>query len=157
VRDHHYRAGVAWTGNLGTGTSGYRDYSRDHDVALGDKPVLPGSADRAFRGDAARYNPEELLVAALSQCHLLAYLHLCATHGVVVTAYTDEATGTMSTTPDGGGSFREVTLHPRVTVSTVSDPALALRLHADAHATCFIANSVSFPVHHEPEIVVEPS
>ncbi len=155
--NHHYAARTTWTGNRGTGTSSYRAYGRDHEVELGDKPVLLGSADPTFRGDATRYNPEELLVTALSQCHLLSYLHLCAVHEVVVTAYVDEASGTMSTTPEGGGVFRQVTLHPRVTVSATSDPELARRLHDDAHAACFIASSVAFPVHHDPQIVVDPA
>lgn len=157
MRAHHYAVRTTWTGNQGYGTSTYRAYSRDHKVELGDKPVLLGSADATFRGDPARYNPEELLVTALSQCHLLAYLHLCATNQIVVTAYRDEASGTMITTPEGGGAFNEVVLHPQVTVSADSDPDLARRLHHDAHAACFIASSVNFPVHHEPQIVVEPA
>lgn len=155
-KEHRYALTTTWTGNRGTGTSGYRDYSRDHEVRMATKPdqVLLGSADRTFRGDAARFNPEELLLAALSQCHLLSYLHACVLAGVVVIDYTDEATGTMITTPDGGGHFTEVTLYPVVTIAAGSDPAAAEQAHDAAHRMCFIANSVNFPVHHQPTIKI---
>ncbi|MEU6998399.1 OsmC family protein [Nonomuraea sp. NPDC046570] len=146
-REHHYSTTVTWTGDLGEGTAGYRAYSRDHEVSAGDKPPLPGSSDPAFRGDAARWSPEDLLVASLAQCHMLWFLHLCAVNGIVVTAYTDEATGVMEETADGAGRFTSVTLHPAV---TLADPALAdkaAELHEQAHRLCFIANSVNFDVH----------
>lgn len=155
-REHGYALTTTWTGNLGSGTSGYRDYSRDHEIRLASKPdqVLLGSADPTFRGDGSRLNPEELLLSALSQCHLLSYLHACVMAGVVVLDYTDEATGTMITTPDGGGHFTEVTLHPFVTIAAGSDAEAAERAHETAHAMCFIAASVNFPVRHEPVIRV---
>lgn len=155
-REHHYTLTTTWTGNRGTGTSGYRDYSRDHEIRMTGKPdqVLLGSADQTFRGDPTRFNPEEFLLAALSQCHLLSYLHACVLAGVVVVDYTDEATGTMITTPDGGGHFTEVTLHPVVTIAADSDPAAAEQAHQKATEMCFIANSVNFPVHHEPTITI---
>jgi organic hydroperoxide reductase OsmC/OhrA len=149
---HHYQARVGWTGNRGTGTSGYRDYARAHEVSSGDKPMIAGSADPAFRGDAARWNPEEILVVSLSQCHMLWYLHLCAAAGIVVVDYVDEASGTMVEDADGGGHFTEVTLRPHVTVSASTDLDAARELHARAHRLCFIARSVNFPVHHEPLI-----
>ncbi|HSI80448.1 MAG TPA: OsmC family protein, partial [Solirubrobacterales bacterium] len=108
-RTHTYSATVAWTGNRGDGTSTYRSYGRDHLVSAPGKPDLPASADRTFRGDRDRWSPEELLVAALSGCHMLSYLHLCAVSGVVVTAYEDEADGVMTETGDGGGRFTRVT------------------------------------------------
>jgi organic hydroperoxide reductase OsmC/OhrA len=156
-KEHHYALTTTWTGNRGTGTSGYRDYGRDHEIRMATKPdqTLLGSADRTFRGDPARYNPEELLVAALSQCHLLSYLHACVLAGVVVTGYTDEATGTMITSSDGSGQFTEVTLHPVVTIAAGSDPEAAEQAHKTANQMCFIANSVNFEVRHEPRIVVE--
>ncbi len=115
--------------------------------------MLRGSADPAYRGDADRHNPEDLLVAALSACHMLWYLHLCASAGVVVTAYEDRAEGTMRTHADGAGEFAKVTLRPRVTITGDSDAATAERLHEQANALCFIARSVAFPVGHAPEIV----
>ena len=153
---HRYETSLTWTGNQGTGTSGYRAYSRNHEIsAAGKSSIIDGSSDPAFRGDRARYNPEELLVSALSACHLLSYLHLCADAGVVVTAYEDHAEGTMVETPDGGGHFTEVVLRPVVTVAPGSDPALADALHDKAHHLCFIASSMNFPVRCEPRAVVE--
>ncbi len=149
-RTHRYAVSVTWTGNRGTGTSGYRDYARDHEVAAGGKPVLAGSSDPAFRGDPARWNPEELLVAALSQCHMLAYLHLCASSRIVVTAYSDAAEGSMAEHPDGSGEFTEVVLRPRVRLADPSRTREAAALHDRAHDLCFIARSVDFPVRCEP-------
>ncbi len=147
---HHYTAAVRWTGNLGTGTSSYKDYSRNHEISAPGKPVIPGSSDPAFRGDPARYNPEEMLVASLSTCHMLWYLHLCAVNKVVVLDYQDNAVGIMEEAVDGGGRFLEVTLQPLITVSAESDLETAKHLHHEAHEKCFIANSVNFPVRCEP-------
>lgn len=143
---HSYQVKVEWTGNTGAGTSGYRSYERAHEISATGKPVLYGSSDPAFRGDAARYNPEELLVASLSACHMLWYLHLCADNGVVVTSYIDQPRGQMIETAAGGGRFVEVVLRPEVTVKAGADLPLAEKLHARAHALCFIANSMNFPV-----------
>ena len=153
-REHSYAATVTWTGNQGTGTSGYKAYSRDHEITAPGKPGLPGSSDPAFRGDPARYNPEDLLVASLSSCHMLWYLHLCSRDGIVVTAYTDDATGTMVETADGGGHFAQVTLRPTATIAR-GDLEHARELHHEAHRLCFIANSVNFPVTVEASVVVE--
>jgi organic hydroperoxide reductase OsmC/OhrA len=152
-KQHHYQTRTVWTGNTGTGTSGYRAYERAHEISAAGKPVIAGSSDPNFRGDAARYNPEELLVASLSACHMLWYLHLCADNGIVVTAYEDRAQGTMVETTNGGGQFTEVVLHPVVTINA-GDPALAARLHERAHELCFIANSVNFPVRCEATITL---
>lgn len=149
IGEHHFSVSVMWTGNRGTGTSGVRDFSRDHDVALPGLPVLPGTADPAFRGTRDRYNPEQLLLTALAQCHMLSYLFEAARAGVVVTGYTDDATGTLHV-HGHAGEFSEVTLRPRVELADESQRELADRLHDDAHATCFIARSVNFPVRHEP-------
>jgi organic hydroperoxide reductase OsmC/OhrA len=151
---HTYAVSVTWTGNQGTGTSGYRDYSRDHDVSAVGPLTIAGSSDPAFRGDQARWNPELELTAALSQCHMLWYLHLCAVAGVTVLAYTDEASGAMEEAADGSGRFTEVVLRPRVVIATPDMADAAKRLHADASAKCFIANSVNFPVKHEPVIEI---
>lgn len=148
---HSYEVAVEWQGNRGTGTSDYKSYGREVLVTAAGKPDIAASADRAFRGDAERWNPEDLLLAALSECHLLSYLHAAATHGIVVTAYTDAATGVMEQTPDGGGHFVSATLRPIVTISA-GDPDLAQHLHEQASAQCFIAASVNFPVLHEPTI-----
>lgn len=147
---HSYSAAVTWTGAGRTGTAGYASYGRDHQVEFPGKPLLLGSAEPTFRGDAARYNPEELLVGALAQCHMLWFLHLAADAGVVVTGYHDEAAGTMRVRSGGMGRFTEVVLHPRVTVrDEVSDDVLA-ELHERAGEYCFIKQSVNFPVRCEP-------
>jgi len=153
VTDHHYALRLTWEGNRGTGTSGYRDYARDVVLGADGKPDLLGSADVPFRGDGSRWNPEELLVAALSQCHLLSYLHSAVNHGIVVTAYTDAPVGTMSQVRQGG-RFTSVVLRPRVTIADPAQLELARSIHREASENCFIAASVSFPVTHEPEILV---
>lgn len=155
-RTHSYEVTVTWTGNLGTGTSGYRAYSRDHGVAADGRPVIAASSEPLFRGDPARWNPELELTAALSQCHMLWYLHLCAAAGVIVTSYTDDANGSMTEDDDGSGRFTEVVLRPRVVVASPGMTGAAARLHEEAHARCFIANSVNFPVRHEPVITAPP-
>jgi organic hydroperoxide reductase OsmC/OhrA len=149
---HSYQIKLIWTGNTGAGTSSYRVYERAHEISAPGKPVIHGSSDPAFRGDAARYNPEELLVASLAACHMLWYLHLCADHDIVVTAYQDQPSGRMIETAEGGGRFVEVVLHPEVTVKAGADLSLAETLHERAHALCFIANSMNFPVRCEPVI-----
>lgn len=148
--EHSYLVTVEWLGNRGTGTSGYRDYGRQNVVKAVGKPALLGSADRTFHGDADRWNPEELLLAALSECHMLSYLHVAVAHGVTVMAYTDAASGVMATTADGAGRFTGATLRPVVTLADVSQAELANSLHSEAARKCFIANSVNFPVSHEP-------
>jgi organic hydroperoxide reductase OsmC/OhrA len=159
IRTHSYDVTVAWTGNRGSGTSGYREYGRDHEITVsgagdaGRPPPIAGSSDSAFRGDLSRWNPEQLLTAALAQCHMLSYLHACAAAGIVVTGYTDEAHGTMTETTDGGGHFIEVVLRPRVTVTTPDMVDKATGLHREAHEKCFIASSVNFPVRHEPVVL----
>ena len=152
IREHRYALRSVWTGNRGTGTSGYRDYDRTVRVAVDGKAVLEASADKPFRGDPAKWNPEDLLLAALSECHLLSYLHACVEAGVVVESYSDEATGLMTEDGRGGGAFTEVVLHPRVVVAEASMIPAAQAAHAQAHDWCFIANSVNFPVRHEAEV-----
>ena len=149
-KTHSYALHMRWTGNTGQGTRDYRGYERAHEYAIEGKPVILGSSDPAFRGDKTRHNPEELLVMALSSCHLLSYLHLCATNKVVVVDYVDDAVGTMVESVEKGGQFTEVVLRPTVTLEPGSDATLAESLHEKAHHFCFIANSVNFPVRCEP-------
>ena len=137
---------MKWTGNTGTGTREYRGYERAHEYSVPGKPVIPGSSDPAFRGDKTRYNPEELLVMAVSSCHMLWVLHLAATAGVVITAYEDDASGTMVETADGGGRFTEVVLRPRVTCEPGTDLSRLADIHERAHHRCFIANSLNCAV-----------
>lgn len=156
-KQHRYSVHVTWTGNLGQGTSSYRAYSRNHEIAAAGKPVLPGSSDPTFRGDPDRYNPEEFLVSSLSTCHMLWYLHLCAEAKIVVVEYVDEASGVMTERSDGGGRFTEVTLKPHVVIASGGDLARAEALHERAHHLCFIANSVNFPVRCEPRLRIAES
>ena len=152
MKQHNYQLALRWTGNHGSGTSSYRAYARDHEIEADAKAPIAGSSDPQFRGDARRWSPEELLVASLSACHQLWYLHLCADAGVVVVAYEDQPQGIMNENTGGDGQFVSVVLHPRVTISPESDVAIAERLHHEAHAKCFIARSVNFPVTHQPTI-----
>jgi organic hydroperoxide reductase OsmC/OhrA len=154
-RQHHYPVQVAWTGNRGSGTSTYQGYGRDHEIRIAGKPVIAGSSDAQFLGERSKHNPEDMLVAALSSCHMLWYLHLAAVAGVVVTAYVDEAVGTLLERGDAG-RFTEVVLRPSVTITRQSDAECARRVHEDAHRACFIASSVNFSVRCEPRIVIEP-
>jgi organic hydroperoxide reductase OsmC/OhrA len=153
LSEHHYSLTVLWTGNLGDGTSSYRGYSRDHDIVIPGLPVLKGSADPTFHGDRDRYNPEQLLLAALAQCHMLSFLHVAVRHGVVVTDYRDEATGRLRLNQDGSGQFESVTLNPHVTVADPAHVELEGQLHREANQVCFIARSVNFPVLHSPVTV----
>lgn len=148
MNQHTYNIRVEWTGNPGSGTSSYRAYSRDHEIGgPGKASTISGSSDAAFRGDGSRYNPEELLVASLSACHMLWFLHLCAESGIVVTAYEDFAHGCMTQNADGSGEFRDVVLEPKVTVADESRGPELESLHHRAHEMCFIARSVRFPIH----------
>ena len=148
---HRYTTTLNWTGNKGEGTAHYKAYDRDHVFTVPGKPELPGSSDPSFRGNPARYNPEELLVAALSSCHMLWYLHLCSVNDIVVVDYQDKAEGIMMEKADGSGCFQKVTLRPVVTITNAERLDRARELHHEAHRFCFLASSMNFPVHHEPE------
>ncbi|PSK97413.1 organic hydroperoxide reductase OsmC/OhrA [Murinocardiopsis flavida] len=157
-KEYRYEVRVTWTGNNGNGTATFRGFERSVDIEADGRPVLPASADSAFRGDAARWNPEDLLTAALSECHLLSYLGIAAANGVSVVAYRDTATAVLATNPDGSGQFTEVILHPEVVVAEPAMLAAAEAMHAKAAELCFIARSVNFPVRHRPRVTAaEPS
>ena len=152
MKRHEYGVEVLWSDPSGTGTRSYSSYRRDYVVSAGGKPVIPSSSDPSFRGDPGRYNPEELLLASLSGCHMLWYLHLCAVNGVCVLDYRDDAHGVVQEDAEGGGEFTAVTLRPKVRIAAGSDRQRALALHEQAHRLCFIARSVKFPVHCEPQV-----
>lgn len=153
MKQHTYTCRVIWEGNLGTGTSSYQAYSRNHTVKAANKPSIAVSSDTAFRGDPERYNPEELFLSAIASCHMLWYLHLCAVRGIVVMEYGDEPEGILEEREDGTGDFSSVILHPKVLISETSDPELAHELHEEANRYCFIANSLKLRVEHRPSIV----
>ncbi len=154
---HNYKITVKWTGNNGTGTSCYKEFERSHSILVENKVEILGSSDPAFRGDKTKHSPEELLIASVSSCHMLWYLHLCAVAGVIVTDYIDKATGIMIETSNGGGKFTEITLHPTVTITNSSMKEKANELHKKANELCFVANSLNFPVHHKPACEVKDS
>ena len=149
---HEYNIQLEWTGNTGEGTKSYKGYERSHRVIIPNKPLIECSSDPAFRGDPSKHNPEEMLVASLSSCHMLWYLHLCSDNGIVVINYRDNATGTMIEDTNGG-KFTEVVLHPQVTISDATKIDLANSLHENANKKCFISNSCNFPVRHKPVCV----
>ena len=153
--EHHYAVTASWHGNKGSGTSGLRDYDRSHTVSINGKPDLFLTTDNAAVGDKTKLNPEDLLVSAISSCHMLSYLYVCALEGVVVVDYVDKASGLMIENESGGGSFKEVILNPLVTVANASMKEKAMQLHHKAHEICYIANSVNFPVVTKATCVVQ--
>lgn len=154
-KEHHFQSQIKWTGNLGHGTLDYKSYNRDHIISVEGKPDILASSDPAFRGDKAKYNPEDLLISSISTCHMLWYLHLCADAGIIVTEYVDQASGILIEVEGGGGKFKEVQLNPTIHVLDKNMIAMAFDLHDKAHEKCFISNSVNFPVQINPEVVVE--
>ncbi|XLS28895.1 OsmC family protein [Flavobacteriaceae bacterium M23B6Z8] len=156
MKKHEYQASIEWIGNEGDGTKSYQSYSRNHVItANGKEHPIQGSSDPTFRGDPTRYNPEELFLSSLTSCHMLWYLHLCSAHKVIVTQYSDAATGVMEENETGSGRFTAVTLHPHVIVKDADMITKATELHKEANAMCFIANSCNFKVTHQPVIEVK--
>ncbi|MER1996414.1 MAG: OsmC family protein [Arthrobacter sp.] len=153
LSEHRYGVSLEWTGNRGTGTQTYRGYGRDHVIRAAGLPDLPGTADPTFHGDRDRWNPEQLLLSALAQCHMLSYLHVAVKNGISVVSYEDDAEGTLRLNRDGSGEFTSVLLRPVVRISEGS-PELATALHDEAHRLCFIARSVNFPVGHDARTVL---
>ncbi len=155
VKQHNYSLNIKWTGNKGEGTTRYDAYDRNYIISGENKVEILGSADAPFRGDITKYNPEDLLLASLSSCHMLWYFHLCADAGIIVTDYIDNPTGILVQNETGSGSFSEVTLNPTVIVSESSMIDKANQLHEKANQFCFIANSVNFIVKHNPTCKVQ--
>ena len=151
MKAHHYNIKTEWTGNQGKGTSNYKSYSRDHNISSDGKYTeILGSSDPSFLGDKTRYNPEDLFLSSIAACHMLWFLHLCATNNIVVNSYTDHATGVMEESKAGLGKFTKVTLHPEVNIQDQTQIDQANSLHAEANKMCFIANSCNFPIDHKP-------
>jgi organic hydroperoxide reductase OsmC/OhrA len=146
---HSFEATLAWPASAGQSRPPSPAFSRNSVLGAAGKPEVPGSSPVIYGGDATRYNPEELLLMALAQCHMLTYLAIAAKKGIAVLAYEDRASGTLGLGEHGTSgkmSMQEVLLHPRVTVAEGTDLASAQAIHEKAHANCFIANSVNFPV-----------
>lgn len=155
AKEHNYSLTIKWTGNTGKGTAGYAAFERSHTIIVDNKVDIAASSDPAFRGDSSKHNPEELLLASVSSCHMLWYLHLCAEAGIIVTDYVDNAAGIMAETQNGSGKFTEITLHPIVTIKEIVMKEKANDLHKKANEMCFIANSLNFPVQHKSIIKCE--
>ena len=152
--EHHYRSHLIWDGNRGDGTSSYATYGRNYRIAIDGKPEIHGTADAAFRGEADKLNPEDLFLAAISSCHMLSYLALCARARISVLAYEDAATATMREDDKGGGRFEEVVLHPVVTIANAEHIERATELHERAHELCYVASSLNFPVTVAPQMKI---
>lgn len=152
---HHYSVNIKWTGNKGSGTENYKNYNRDFNLAVQGKTDILGSADSAFLGNKTKHNPEDFLVSAVSSCHMLWYLHLCAESGVIVTDYRDCARGIMEENGIEGGKFTEITLNPVVIVTDKKMIEKASELHSKANELCFIANSLNFKISHNAVIKAE--
>jgi organic hydroperoxide reductase OsmC/OhrA len=155
MKDHNYSITINWTGNKGQGTNGYKSYDRSHEVAIEGKRTIEASSDPAFLGDKTKHNPEELLLASISSCHMLWYLHLCSDAGIIVTNYVDNAKAAMLETENGGGKFTEVVLYPTITLKNIEQKEEANALHTKANELCFIANSLNFKVAHKASFIKE--
>lgn len=150
MKEHHYKLTTTWTGDSAAGNKNIRTYDRSHTVVIPGKPELQLTTDNAAVGDKSKLNPEDLLVSALSSCHMLSYLYVCSLEGIVITEYADNASGIMIENDKGGGSFKEVTLNPVCKVAEASMIPRAIELHHKAHEICYIANSVNFEVKCNP-------
>lgn len=155
MKQHNYNTTIEWTGNTGNGTENYKSYQRSYTIAIENKAIINGSSDPAFLGDKTKHNPEEFLLASISSCHMLWYLHLCAYEKIIVTSYIDSATAIMQEYENGSGKFTEVMLNPAVTITEQSKVELAKRLHQKANSMCFIANSLNFKINHNPTILIQ--
>lgn len=156
MNKHNYQVTIEWTGNQGIGTFDYNSYNRNHTISSeGKYDQIHGSSDPSFLGDKAKYNPEDLFLSSLSACHMLWYLHVCATNKIVVTEYVDNAKGVMEIMENGIGKFVEVTLYPTVKITDKKMISKANELHAEAAKMCFIANSCNFEVKHNPTTTSE--
>ena len=158
MKKHRYEIKIEWTGNQGEGTRDYKSYNRNHEISGQEKyKEILASSDPSFLGDSSRYNPEELFLSSISSCHMLWYLHLCAVNKIVITNYVDYATGIMEEEEGGSGKFKEVTLHPEITIKNKGFIKKAESLHSEANRLCFIANSCNFKIHHQVKINLQKS
>lgn len=155
-KNHLFFSSIVWTGNLGSGTDTYTTYSRSHTVSSVSKESIHCSSDPMFRGDASKYNPEELFLSSISSCHMLWYLHLCADAKIVVVEYKDDCEGILKLDEHSLGKFEHITLRPTIIISEVAKIEKAKELHQLAHKFCFIAQSLNVHVSIEPTITSLP-
>lgn len=152
--NHIFKATLNWKPKEGENTQNPRNYTRDHEVKITDKKLLQLSAAKSFRGDTNLLNPEDLLLSAITSCHMMSYLYVCSQNQVEILSYSDNSEGILEVVGDGG-SFERVDLNPVVTIKNPKDIELAKELHTKANELCFIANSCNFPIHHKAKILVE--
>ena len=150
--EHDYTTQVVWTGNTGEGTKSYKGYDRTWDIEVPGKPIINCSNDPLLGGDPTLMNPEDLLISSLLACHMLWYLHLASSEGIVVESYKDVPVATGETLPNGSGKFLRAVLRPSITIKKGGDVERAKAIHDEIHQYCFIARSVNFPVTYEPNI-----
>ncbi|VXB19813.1 MULTISPECIES: OsmC family protein [Chryseobacterium] len=152
MKNHQYKSKIKWTGNTGESTKNYRSYERSYIISVDGKAEIKGSSDPAFLGNPDLHNPEDLLLASVSSCHLLWYLHFCSVNKILILEYLDFAEGTMIESENGSGKFTEIILKPKILVTEKDMVEKAIELHQKANEYCFIANSLNFEVKHQPEI-----
>ncbi|HLK16123.1 MAG TPA: OsmC family protein [Fimbriimonadaceae bacterium] len=149
---HFYRAKLTWTGGEQGPAVSYESYSRNFRIEMNGRPPIEGSADPNYRGDGSRVNPEELLVASISSCHMLTYIAFAVRSRMDVVSYVDEAEGIMQMEGDKM-RVTDVILRPKIVLGPGADLEKARALHDQAHNECFIANSVTCSIRVEAEIV----
>ncbi|WP_428390489.1 OsmC family protein [Lichenicoccus sp.] len=152
-KTHDYGARVSWTGDRGDGTRHYKGYDRSWRIMTPGKLPIDCSNDPLLGGDPSKPNPEDLLLASLSACHMLWFLHLASEAGVVVRGYEDAPLGISETGRGGAGRFVRAVLRPTISVERGADLVKADTLHHAVHDHCFIARSVSFPITCEAKYV----
>ncbi|REC55529.1 OsmC family peroxiredoxin [Chryseobacterium piscium] len=152
MKQHQYKSKIKWTGNTSESTQNYRSYERSYTISVDGKAEIKGSSDPAFLGNPELHNPEDLLLASVSSCHLLWYLHFCSVNKILVLEYIDFVEGTMIESENGSGKFTEIILKPKILVAEKEMIEKAIELHHKANEYCFIANSLNFEVKHQPEI-----
>ena len=146
-KEQVFKASLAWQ-PMGKKFS-YKEYSRFYLVRSEGKADFMATAAPEYFGSKYHYNPEDMLVVALSACHMLTYLAFAANSKIEVLSYEDDASGTLA--EEGKVvKFKEVILRPKIKITAASDKNKAAELHDKAHHGCFIANSVNFAVKVEP-------
>lgn len=145
-----YSAKVVW--RLAEGSFQGRRYSRAHKWCFDGGAEVEASASPQivplpFSNEAA-VDPEEALVAAVSSCHMLFFLHFAADAGLEVEMYSDHATGTLGKLASGRTGFSRIVLNPNIQFAGITPPDADLieELHRKAHENCFIANTLNCPV-----------
>mgnify|MGYP003670193837 CR=1 FL=1 len=153
INQHIFKVSTNWSKKEGESTTSPRTYSRNHTIKIkGRAEVLKISAAKAFKGDDTLHNPEDLLLSAVSSCHMMSYFYVCSQNGVEVLSYTDNAQAFLEVDKNGKGQIAKVELYPEVIVSKPEMIEVAETLHQKANDLCFIANSCNFPISHSATV-----